>query len=1005
MKPNVYTIAAGEPFAETLARGLIESAGSGPLALADATIYLPTRRAVRTLSETFAKLLGGAALLPNLRPLGDVDDEPILFDPAFEDLALPPSLPPIRRRLLLAHLVARWDRAKRGGANDMTFAQASLMARALGQFLDEAETQGADLDALEDLAPAALAEHWAGVRDFLVLLREEWPKLLAAENALEPAARRNMLLDALAQHYAKTPPKGPVIAAGTTGSIPATARLLAAIAQLPNGSVVLPGLDRGLDDASWNALDPGHPQYGLRDLLARLGLVRDEVRDWRGHERAPRVMLLRETLRPAPTTDAWRAIVEARPARASGPRQGDLFAETTETGTSARTIAEGLEGLSLVEAAHPGEEALAIALILREALETPRRTAALVTPDRGLARRVAAALGRWNIAIDDSAGLPLARTPPGAYLLLLSEAVIAGFAPVPLLALLKHPLAAGGLDPAEFRRMARLLDKALRGPRPDPGLDGVARGIAQKSLEVQRWFGRVADWLAPLAEVFAAQETTIVAIAEAHAKAAEALVRSDTQKGADRLWRGEAGTAAAELFASLAEESRDLPAVEPASYAVFIRTLMEERAIRPAYGRHPRLQILGPLEARLQSFDVVVLGGLNEGTWPANVAADPWLSRPMRETLGLASPERAIGLAAHDFAMLAAGPRVVLTRALKVDGAPTVASRWLQRLKQLTDGLNLELDLGSVGDKATYVGCAAALEVPDIYEPEERPSPAPPVAVRPRTLSVTEIETWLRDPYAIYAKHILKLRPLDPLDAEIGPLERGTAIHKILELFLKEWNEVAQLRPEERFVAIADDVFREAGVPHATLAVWRPRFLKAARWFVGVERKRRAAIAESHVEIKGTRAFDAPAGAFTLRGRADRIDVLRRGGAEIIDYKTGSPPTQKQVQSLIAPQLPLEGAILAEGGFPGLDKVTAADLLFIQFGGGAVPGRLLSIENTDKVIAEAASLLAQRIAAFDREDTSYLPRLVPFRKDIEGDYDHLSRVREWSVTSIVEEEE
>ncbi|HKD20565.1 MAG TPA: double-strand break repair protein AddB [Rhizomicrobium sp.] len=1006
MIPNVFTIAAGEPFAETLARGLIETLGTDPLALAAATIYLPTRRAVRTLSETFAKLLGGAALLPNLRPLGDVDDEPLLFDPSFEDLALPPSLSPIRRRLLLSALVARWDSARHDGA--MTFAQASLLARALGRFLDETETQGASLDQLDDLAPAALAEHWAEVRDFLVLLREEWPKLLAAENAIEPAARRNLLLDALAAYYAKTPPHGPVIAAGTTGSIPATARLLAALAKLPNGAVILPGLDRALDEASWNALDPGHAQYGMRELIARLGIARADVRDWRGFGDAPRVRLLRETLRPAPTTDAWRAIADRTPPRPGGmakvKAQLDLF--PAQGGVAdLETIRKGLAGLSLVEAAHPGEEALAIALILREALETPRRTAALVTPDRGLARRVAAALGRWKIVIDDSAGRPLANTPPGAFLLLLTEAVMTDFAPVPLLALLKHPLTAAGSDPAEFRRMARRLDMRLRGPRPDPGLDGVARAIAQGPQDLQRWFGKFSARLAPFAEAFALRDVDVADMAEAHARAAEQLAASDTQKGADRLWRGEAGTAAAELFAGLTTEARGLPAVEPASYAVFIRTLMEERAVRPAYGRHPRLQILGPLEARLQSFDVVVLGGLNEGTWPASVAADPWLSRPMRETLGLASPERAIGLAAHDFSMLAAGPRVFLTRALKADGAPTVASRWLQRLKQLTDGLDLDLDKGVIDDKASYVGCAAALEVPDIYVPEDRPAPAPPVTARPRTLSVTEIETWLRDPYAIYAKHILKLRPLDPLDAEIGPLERGTAIHRILELFLKEWGDVAQLRPEERFVAIADQVFGEAGIPHATLAVWRPRFLKAARWFVGEERKRRAKVAESHVEIKGTRAFEAPAGAFILRGRADRIDVLRRGGAEIIDYKTGSPPTQKQVQSLIAPQLPLEGAILAEGGFPGLDKVAAAGLVFIQFGGGAVPGRILEIENTAKLVPDAERKLLERIADFDSENTPYLPRLVPFRKDIEGDYDHLSRVREWSVTSIVEEEE
>ena len=986
--PNVFTIAAGENFAETLARGLIETLGDDPLALADATIFLPTRRAVRTLSETFARMLGGAALLPRLYPLGDIDEDTLLFDPASEDLSLKPAIAPVRRRLLLAHLVRRWSKAKRG--EELSFAQATLLARALGRFLDEAETQDADLSKLETLAPSALAEHWAYVRDFLVLLREEWPTLLAAEGAqgaLESAHRRNLLLEALADKIRRDTSQAPVIAAGTTGSIPATAQLLAAIAAQPNGSVVLPGLDRDLDEDSWEALDPGHAQFGMRDLIARIGIARGDVRDWRPAKPAARVTLLREALRPAPTTDAWRAIAD---------RGSD-------------EIAAGLKSLSLVTAAHPGEEALAIALILREALEPeydedgtekPRRIAALVTPDRTLARRVAAELKRWGIDIDDSAGRPLAHTPPGQFLLLLLEAATEEFAPVPLLALLKHPLAAAGREPSQTRRFARALDRALRGPRPDPGLSGVRRAIlrAHGDAALLSWFDAVAKCLTPLATILAAKEVELTDIAEAHAKAAEALAASDEQKGAARLWVGEAGTAAAELFAALQDEAAELPAIEPDSYLPLIRTLMEERAVRPVYGRHPRLRILGPLEARLQSFDIVVLGGLNEGTWPGSVAADPWLSRPMREKLGFASPERAIGLAAHDFSMLAAGPRVYLTRALKADGAPTVPSRWLQRLTQLASGLKLEF-----GETKPWLGHAAKLEAPGAYRPEKRPAPKPPVADRPRTLSVTEIETWLRDPYAVYAKHILKLTPLDPLDAEVGPLERGTAIHKILELFLKDWHG----GPDEatRLVAIADDVFREAGLTHATLALWRPRFVKAAHWFVGLERQRRATIAQAFLEIRGTRSFPAPGGDFVLRGRADRIDALKSGGAAIVDYKTGKPPTPEQVKAHINPQLTLEGAILEGGGFAEAGPLRPKDLVYIQITGGREPGKLVPMTGMEEVVREAAEKLSRRIADFDDEDTPYLPRVMPFRTDTVGDYDHLSRVREWLVSGWQEDEE
>lgn len=974
MTPNVFTIPAGSPFAEMLAHGIIERRGArgNPIALADVTIFLPTRRAVRSFGDSFARILSGAALLPNMIPLGDVDEDFLLFDETSDDLVLKPAIGGIRRRLLLAALVRRWYGLKRD--ETLSLAQAAQLARALGGFLDEAETQEADLGALDTLVPETLAEHWAEVRSFLCLLRDEWPKLLAAEDAIEPAARRRLLLDGLTRQITASSGGGLVVAAGTTGSVPATARFLAAIAQKPNGLVVLPGLDRDMDDESWNALDPSHPQYGMKELIARMGIERKDVRDW-GAPSSRRAFLLRETLRPAPTTDAWRAIAERGP----------------------EDIAKDLEGLTLVETAHSGEEAASVALILREALETEGQTAALVTPDRNLARRVAAELGRWDIAIDDSAGTPLAHTPPGTFLLLLAEAVGEGFSPVPFLALLKHPICAGGMNPTEFREMARLLDRdCLRGPRPDPGLDAIRRRVANSpsAAALLPWFDRLAEILAPLCAALDENTITIPDIAAIHASTAEALAAREDQDGAARLWHGEAGQAAAQLVAALTDEARDFAAIEPASYGPLFRILSEEAAVRPSYGRHPRLAILGPLEARLQTFDLLVLGGLNEGTWPAAASADPWLSRPMRAKLGLASPERAIGLSAHDFATLAAAPRVVLSRASKVEGAPAVESRWLQRLKQLTAGLGLR---GRLDDAMPYARLATLIEEPHDYAPIKRPAPRPPVAVRPRSLSVTEIETWLRDPYAIYAKHVLGLFPLEPLDAAIGPRERGTLVHRILERFLAEPADARTGADEARALAIADAVFREAGLPLSVTAIWRPQFGKALRWFLDLERARQQTILRSAVELKGRTGFAAPAGEFVLRARADRIDILKSGDAVIVDYKTGVAPSPPQVRELLAPQLPLEGLILARGGFAGLSALATSEFLYIQLRGGAEPGKIIAIDDAARIIREVETRLAERIVAFDQSQTAYYPRVMPYRRDIEGDYDHLARFREWSL--------
>jgi ATP-dependent helicase/nuclease subunit B len=480
------------------------------------------------------------------------------------------------------------------------------------------------------------------------------------------------------------------------------------------------------------------------------------------------------------------------------------------------------------------------------------------------------------------------------------------------------------------------------------------------------------------------------------------LAGSDTEDGGARLWRGDVGRAAESLVAALYEEAEHLPAIDAPSYAALFRALAEENPVRPAYGQHPRLAILGPLEARLQRFDLVVLGGLNEGTWPQEAPVDPWLSRPMRRMLGLEQPERALGLAAHDFATLAAGPRVMLTRARKVEGSPSVPSRWWQRLVQLARGLGLEDRLDAPRD---YCALATALAEPQAAARMTRPEPTPPVAARPRRLSVTEIETWLRDPYAIYARRILKLEPLDPLDAEIGALERGTLIHKALERFVRTFPDGPPEGAELRFVEIADSVFAENNIPKAALALWRPRFVRAAHWFVGVERSRRANVVRAHVELRGEMTFAAPGGAFLLYGRADRIDELTYGNGAIIDYKTGAPPSDKQVIRIIAAQLPLEAAMLAEGGFSDAGKLTPLELVYVRFAGGANPGDVRIVKaDASELAVKAKELLVARVAEFDDPERAYPPRVMPYRVTIPGDYDHLARVKEWSASGWGEEE-
>jgi len=998
--PAVFTVPAGRSFVDALAAGLLHRAGGDPLALGATTVLLPTRRAGRALAEACLRANGGVpVLLPRMLPLGDLDEDELAFHASDDEpriaaaLDLPPGIPPLRRLLLLARLVTAFG--ERSGMERVTADQAVRLAGELARLLDQVQYNRLSFDRLPSLVAAAdLAGHWQITLRFLEILTGAWPDLLAAEGALDPAVRRNRLIEAQIAAWEAEPPAGPVIAAGSTGSMPATADLLRAVAHMPLGTVVLPGLDTAMDEASWRALDPGHPQWGLSRLLGHLEIGRADVPEWPhaprtesgavGPAAEARTRLVSEVMRPAATSDAWRA--------------------------AAFDAATAIGGVRRVDCPGPEEEARVVALMLREAAETPGRTAALVTPDRALARRVAAELRRWDIEIDDSAGTPLAETPPGTFMRLLAAMVAAEAAPVPLLALLKHPLAAGGMAPPAFRGFVRRLELAfLRGPRPEPGLEGIARGLRHLAAETERAERRhglvalsddveaLAVMLAPLATAMAAPRIGLDALLTAQAAVAEALATTDAEPGAGRLWAGEAGEALARFMGELHAAAGGLPPVEGASWPAMLEALLDGHMVRPRWGRHPRLAIWGPLEARLQHADHLILGGLNEGTWPPQPGVDPWMSRPMRSDFGLPALEQRIGLSAHDFAQAFCAPTVTLTRARRVEGAPTVASRWLLRLESVLDAAGVRLD-GQ--DAARWLGWQERLDggLPPVrFAP---PRPCPPVAVRPRRLSVTRIETWLRDPYAVYARHILDLSPLDPLDADPGAAERGTAIHAALDRFLRETADGLPADPAAlvHLLAIDETTFGAALDRPGLRAFWWPRFERIAAWFVAEERKRRPRLAATATEVQGRLEIAAPAGLFTVTAKADRIDRLHDGGLAVIDYKTGSPPSRIDVERGAAPQLPLEAAIVRGGGFERIEAGSVAELAVWRLSGGDPPGKESDFAkdlDADALAEAARDGLARWVAAFDDPAMPYLAQPRPDLLPRFSDYAHLARVAEW----------
>jgi ATP-dependent helicase/nuclease subunit B len=1051
-RPNIYTVEAGRAFLDCLAAAILDGSlpggGSGApsqMALSRVTLYLPTRRATRALQDAFLRASGGRALLlPKIVAISEGEEDLSLIAAAAASggahtAAIAPAIGELERRLVLTSLIRRWTEVMtRAGGEDgvepfaaagaSTPAQAAVLAKELASLMDMVETENVCLDGIADLVPEAFSEHWQRTLDFLEIVTRFWPAYLAERGLLSPAARRNAVIRAEAQRLITAPPSAPVIAAGVTGSIPATVELMRAIAGLPNGAIVLPALDTDLDAESWQAIapedarhrHPEHPQFGLKKLLEGLGCDRSAVVRL-GEASQPRVRarnrFIAEAMRPAGTTERWESFAAAArcdPAHAVP------------------------QGLSLVEAPTAQDEAEAVALILLEAAETPGRTAALVSPDRLLARRVAIRLEAWGIKVDDSAGRPLIKTPPGALLDLAINAVASRFAPAELVALLKHPLTRLGLDPFAARRAARALEiAAFRTPYLGEGLDGVeaaleraAHDCAQKirrhpavtRLWSEDWQGardlisRLRTAFAPLVALYEHDDATATlrTLAVAHAKVAEALARevppidASDEPEESPLWRDEAGETAARFFASLVDERLPELDLAPADYADLYRSLASAETVRPRGPVHPRLFIWGPFEARLQQPDVVVLGSLNEGTWPKSSDPGPWLNRPMREALGLPSPEEKIGQSAHDFATLLAAPEVILTRAEKRDGVPTVPSRWLLRLKALLDGMG---DGRGPSPLATRLPWLAWARRRDTVVPVARlkvPEPRPAVAQRPRKLSVSRVETWIGNPYAVFAREILGLQPLDPVGQEPGPALRGSIIHAALSEFAKAYPSVLPADVEAELMRFAKAALDAYSAHPRIAAFWIPRFERFAAWFAATEPERRAGIAEVKAEVSGALVFAAPAGPFTLTARADRIDVMD-DALVISDYKTGAPPSDAKVLAGFAPQLPLEAAIAmleAELGFEKLPQRAVRRLRYIRASGGEPPGEARDVAATDvaSLARDALDGLKRHVARFDDAATPYRPlRRARFSFDYD-DYAHLARVGEWSSGAAGDEE-
>ncbi len=964
---NCYSIPPSESFLRCLAEWVLAEYGHDAALLTRALILLPGRRACRSLREIFLDITDGKPmLLPRIQPIGDIEDNNFLV--AYASDMLPP-VHPLRRQLLLMQLVNNFEKHRQGRVYNME--KTAQLAEQLASLLDDVAREDLDFSGLENIVPSELQKHWQQTLDFLKIVSLHWPQMLKNESASDVIAYRNHLLDNISAALLSEPPDFPIIAAGSTGSQPATARLIATIAKLPTGKVILPMLDKQLSEDEWKSLDETHPQYMLKKLLEKIGSKRSEVKDLSSAKDNERESCLREIFKPSVATAQWK--------------------------NSTCDFNTGLSGIHLVHADTLLDEARSVAVILRNTLNTEGKTAAFITPNRALAKMVSSQMQRFGVVVDDSAGRNLKDAPSAIFLRLVLDVVRSGISPAALLALLRHPMAAAGVSAAICRQFASMLERQfLRGIRNEAGLSGLVDAArAEKLEELATWLSGIEKQLRPLANIFHTKQATFKQLLQAHIEFSEWLA-TEPDNDKQVLWAKESGQQLAGWLAELLEHSDVMPDMNPAIYPATFDALLSMQSYWPKFSQHPRLHILSPIEARLQKFDCVILGGLTEKSWPSSVEADPWMSRPMRKAFGLPATETAIGQAAQDVFNHCHADKVWLTRSRKSDGTPTVDSRWLVRLETLVSQKSPET-LARMNTH-TIDAALAYLDAPADIAAIDAPKATPPAHARPTRMRATDIDKWLTDPYYIYAKYILKLRQLDELDKDPDGADLGNLIHKALELFVRDHPKTLPDNAHEKLLDYGKKVFAAFAHQPAVQCLWWPRFETVAEWFLEQEASRRASFVEVLSEVQGEWHFSIDDRSFTLVARIDRLEATKNGRVNIVDYKTGGLPNSKDISAGLGNQLYVAAMIAKHGKLlptpqGAIDK--DFQLEYWKLAAKKSASEIFDVPFSDDILAGREEMLKGLITTYMDEKQPYAVPQDNQRELSYNEYEHLVRKAEW----------
>lgn len=956
---NIYNIKTDKSFVDELAAFFLKRYENEPDKLSSVLFLLPNRRSCQNLKDAFIRQKGlQPTILPRIEPISEVEDTEIFLRGNLELLSkLHPQINDLERLFLFTRLILQ--KPQEHGLKQISLSQAYALASNLANLMDLAYYEELDFSKIKDIVPSEFSGHWQETLKLLEIITQYWPNILNERGCVDGVYRRICLLNSEIEIWKQNKEQQKIVIAGTTAAFPILKKLVKTVLELPKGEVFLAGLDKYLNEDEWDQVDENHSQYELKELLSFLKLNREEIPNLNESTNiSPRSKLVSEIMRPAISTGKWR----------------DLSKEILPS--------SAFEGIKIINCGDIRQEALAISMIIRQTLETPEKTVALITSDRNLSRRVVSELKRWNIDADDSAGKPLSLSTIGIYLRLIINVLENNFSKISILSLLKHPFTSCGLSRNNYKNIIYHLECAWRKNE-------------ELNEEQQSLLDNFYSKFRCLSDLYGTPSISLREFFEEHIKLAESLAETHEKSGDKIIWKGEDGRVATKFISEFLEKIDILGKISPNDYLPFLVTLMQQQNIRNIYNSHPRVKILGPIEARLMQFDVNIIGEVNEGCWPKLPDADMWMSRPMKKDFGLPLPERNIGVLAADFSHLLHAREVYLTRADRVDGSPTNKSRWLLRLETILSA-NFEdrEQYDNIIMDYRYSYWSKYFDRAEKIKKINPPAPCPDVAKRPRKLSASNLEMLMRDPYSVFARHILKLYPLDDLDKDLELRDYGNIIHEIIEEFNNKHNSSYPINAKEELLKIGEHKFLEKEIKSEVRAFWWPKFVKTVEWLDNKEKEYRKNIQLIHNEVNGEIKMSAPAGDFTITAKADRIDETKDGNVNIIDYKTGRMRSLKEVITGMAPQLSIEGIIAQQGGFHGIEAKPVNTMNYWKLG-----EKELSVdeEDSEAAINLVYDRLQKLVSIFDFPTTPYLSKPNPSIAPSYSDYDHLSRYLEWSI--------